>query len=510
MVGFLRRALRFTFTNPVTELLDALRRRLRMGIFFNLILLGIIFTFVGWLLDDVFYSIFKIKMFTTYLVCELYFIVYYRWRRRAIQAFVPQKPLSRNARVKLMREWRSVIKQIGKEVLTGWFFNASLREIRKENLVQFLSWALFNTTPPRLTRKQALEVCEEVPKIELALGYTFEPGYNPNIKCMRNSLDPVKTDYRPLLFYLAVWLQNIFSNGVLEQLGYECRLAGPTRYWFRKGAPHSKKQPLVFLHGIGVGISQNLPLLRRLHKDREVYLVELPWVCLRLGETPPEPDQFVRTIELMLSNHGRWNTGCCFIGHSYGTCAIAWILRTRPNLVTSMVLIEPVCLLLFSYHVCYNFLYNPNNKLWGRAAMWLAGSEMSVAHALTRHFWWQANTLLIEDFPKYSSVFLSADDFIIPSGNIRKWLKLQPHCNEYQGPKAASEEKAKKGKGKIIVDWLERTDHGFALVWSFIRMQVQKRLEELDELVYNDRKAKGGVSVRSQCEPASSLGAAKR
>mmetsp|Transcript_11548 Transcript_11548/g.18494 ORF Transcript_11548/g.18494 Transcript_11548/m.18494 type:complete len:103 (+) Transcript_11548:162-470(+) len=37
-------------------------------------------------------------------------------------------------------------------------------------------------------------------------------------------------------------------------------------------------------------------------------------------------------------------------------------------------------------------------------------------------------------------------------------------------------------------------------------MQVQKRLEELDELVYNDRKAKGGVSVRSQCEPASSLG----
>ncbi|GAB5356287.1 hypothetical protein AAMO2058_000277600 [Amorphochlora amoebiformis] len=498
---------------------DMLCRGQRLGMVFNLFLLACIFTVVGWLLDDIFYSIFKIKMFTTYLVCEIYFVIYYRWRRRAIQAFVKQKPLDKDQRRALMEEWRNVIKHIGSDVLTGWFFQAKLKEIRRENLVEFLTWALFNTTPPRLTKEQAIEVCEEMVKIEEAIGYNFAPGHNPHVKCMRNSIDPVKTEYRPLLFYFAIWFQNIFSYGVIRALGYKCKQAGPTRYWWRPGSPDSKAQPVVFLHGIGVGISQNLPLLRKLHKDREVFLVELPWVCLRLGETPPAPDEFVRTIELMLSNHGRWNAGACFIGHSYGTCAIAWVLRTRPQLVRSMVLIEPVCLLLFSYHVCYNFLYNPNNKLWGRTAMWLAGSEMSVAYALTRHFWWQSNTLLVSDFPKYASIFLSADDFIIPSKYIRKWLSLHPRCNEYTGKTPCGEEE--KGpspsthlryeeegshgpKSRIIVDWLERVDHGFALVWRYIHTRVQQRLFELDELVYKDDLARG--STASKCEPAHSLG----
>mmetsp|Transcript_183 Transcript_183/g.482 ORF Transcript_183/g.482 Transcript_183/m.482 type:complete len:541 (-) Transcript_183:158-1780(-) len=489
----------FFFVNPITTTLDVLRRRLRLGIVFNFILLLITFTFVGWLLDDVFYSVFKIKMFTTYLVCEIYFIVYYRWRRRCIQAFVDTKPLGPEARAELMGEWRGAMELLGKDILTGWFFSAEIGEIKKENLVQFLTWALFNTTPPRLSREDAVEVCDEVVRIEKALKHKFEPGFNPNVKCMRNSLDHVKTEYRPLLFYLAVWFQNVFSYGVIEQLGYKCYHAGPTRYWFRPGAPGTKAQPVVFLHGIGVGISQNLPLLRKLHKDREVYLVELPWVCLRLGETPPAPDEFVRTIELMLSNHGRWDTGACFIGHSYGTCAIAWVLRTRPQLVKSMILIEPVCLLLFSYHVCYNFLYNSNNKLWGRTAMWLAGSEMSVAHALTRHFWWQSNTLLMQHFPEYSSIFLSADDFIIPSREIRCWLQQNKGCTEYKGPERPGE-----NEKNIFIDWLERTDHGFALVWSFIRERVQQRLFELDELVWEDSKSRG--RTRSVTEPAQSLG----
>mmetsp|Transcript_24687 Transcript_24687/g.43883 ORF Transcript_24687/g.43883 Transcript_24687/m.43883 type:complete len:181 (-) Transcript_24687:119-661(-) len=126
----------------------------RIGILFNFLLLITVFTVVGWLLDDIFFSIFKIKMFTTYLVCELYFIVYYRWKRREIQAFVNIEPLTKKKRGELMREWISVITTIGQDVLTGWFFGAKLSDIRKENLVQFLTWALFNTTPPRLTPEQ--------------------------------------------------------------------------------------------------------------------------------------------------------------------------------------------------------------------------------------------------------------------------------------------------------------------------------------------------------------------
>ena len=457
--------------------------RVRLGLVFNIAIFGLLFFFLGYLVDGIFYRIFRLKIFTTYLVCEVYFMVYYRWKRRAIQAFVDIKVVSPQKRKELMREWLAAMSEFGKPLLTGWFFNCPLSQIKRGNVREFLTWALFNTTPARLTPSESREIRSNVAGIESAIGHKFPEGYNVGTKCMRNSLDHVKTAYRPLVFYLGVWAQNVASYAVVRSMGYERRHAGKTRYWFRPGRDDSGSQPVVFLHGIGVGISQNLPLLRSIDQDREVYLVELPWVCLRLGETVPSPDQFVRTLEFMLSSHGRLQTGACFIGHSYGTCVVAWMLRIRPKLVKSIILIEPVSIMLYCHQVCFNFLYNSNNKLWGRTAMWLAGKETSVAHALTRHFWWQHNTLLQCDFPKYSSIFLSSHDFICPSETIRKWLSLNPACNEYKGPK-----KPPKNGAKILVDWLERMDHGYALIWRNCHKRVRQRLFELDRLVAQDAK----------------------
>ncbi len=526
------RAVRAASTLPPTDLniSPGYLPGISVGMVYNLMIVASAFAFVGYVLDDIFFYIFKIKIFTTYLVCEIYFAIYYRWRRREIQKFENIEVISPTKRRELMSEWREVIRTLGSDILTGWFFGKPLAEIYRGNLDEFLTWALFNTSRPHCTPEQVSEVELEMSGIEDALNYTFSPGYNPTTKCMRNSLDEVKTAYRPLIFYIAIWCQNIASYAVVSRMGYVAKQAGGTRYWFRP-ARHSnsnsndpklkKLQPVVFLHGIGVGISQNLPLLRNLHEDREVYLVELPWVCLRLGEKPPSPDEFVRTIEFMLSSHGRWGTGACFIGHSYGTYAVAWVLRKRPKLVRSMMLIEPVCLLLFSYHVCYNFLYNPNNKIWGRSAMWLAGKEMTVAHTLTRHFWWQSNTLLVRDFPQFSCVMLSDNDFICPSRQIRAWLASYPTCNEYENkdlktslvntPNSSKTShrntrkvrkhsecwddlvaKRVESNSKINVDWLERSDHGYALMFKHCHSRVKERLFELDELVWAESKKNEG------------------
>jgi hypothetical protein len=140
------------------------------------------------------------------------------------------------------------------------------------NMQEFLTWALFNTSPPHCSPAQNAEVFAEIAGLEAALGHKFEKGYNATTKCMRNSLDEVKTAYRPLIFYITIWCQNIASYAVVRRMGYVAKQAGGTRYWFRPGSGEgdSKRQPLVFFHGIGVGISQNLPLLRELHEDREV------------------------------------------------------------------------------------------------------------------------------------------------------------------------------------------------------------------------------------------------
>lgn len=68
------------------------------------------------------------------------------------------------------------------------------------NAKEFTSWALFNTTTPRLTEDQQLLLVKWIDRFEIALKCKFKPGYNLNVRCMRQTLDAVKTIHRPLLF----------------------------------------------------------------------------------------------------------------------------------------------------------------------------------------------------------------------------------------------------------------------------------------------------------------------
>ena len=90
----------------------------------------------------------------------------------------------------------------------------------------------------------------------------------------------------------------------------------------------------------------------------------------------------------MLTKHGLDKNGVCVIGHSYGTCVATWMMIYAPHLVKSVVLIEPVCLLLYIHKVCYRFLYSENKSLLSFIARYFTAREMSVAISLTRRFQW--------------------------------------------------------------------------------------------------------------------------
>lgn len=152
----------------------------------------------------------------------------------------------------------------------------------------------------------------------------------------------------------------------------------------------------------------------------------------------------------MLSSHGFSHIGACFVGHSYGCIVIAWVLQDRPKLVSSLVLIEPPCLLLYDYKVCYNFLYKNLKKPIEIIARFIAAREISTALSLTRYtlhilryFWWQENILLYEELSDYSVVILSENDFIVESTKIRKWLASHLESNEYKGNLLSKKENQK-------------------------------------------------------------------
>lgn len=99
-----------------------------------------------------------------------------------------------------MESWIRTIDRLGAKEFQGFFFNHKLEEIYLENVKELFSCTLFNTTTPRLREEQQQMMFKWIDKLEVTLKCKFKPGYNLNVRCMRPTLDAVKTIHRPLLF----------------------------------------------------------------------------------------------------------------------------------------------------------------------------------------------------------------------------------------------------------------------------------------------------------------------
>lgn len=141
---------------------------------------------------------------------------------------------------------------------------------------------------------------------------------------------------------------------------------------------------MVYIHGMGLGLLMNMSLINNIIEDRETFLIEVPWISFRLCESIPMPEDFIKSIEFMLSRHGLWDIGACFIGHSYGTCILTWILKYRKNLVRSAIFLNPLCFELYNSSLCYKFLYKKPKNFTHMLINYIFAKEMNVALSLTR------------------------------------------------------------------------------------------------------------------------------
>ena len=88
------------------------------------------------------------------------------------------------------------------ESATGWFHFAPSNLIRRDNVVEWLLWALFSCHRDALVQDWEDELRGYVDTIEQLLGRTLEEGSNKDVNCIKVSLDPVVSLHRPLLWYI--------------------------------------------------------------------------------------------------------------------------------------------------------------------------------------------------------------------------------------------------------------------------------------------------------------------
>ena len=108
--------------------------------------------------------------------------------------------LTREERGALFRECFISIRNAN--YATGWFFHALSQHIRRENVVEWILWALFSSTQDSQLAEWDEEIQGYIHVIEKLLGHRLEDGYNDEIKCMKVSMDPVLGVHRPLIWYM--------------------------------------------------------------------------------------------------------------------------------------------------------------------------------------------------------------------------------------------------------------------------------------------------------------------
>jgi len=312
-------------------------------------------------------------------------------------------------------------------VASGWFLGADPRDVCEENHKSNLAWAFFDRDVDHLCETE-LNILQKLVKELCKWGdVTLKAGWNPIIQAVKLNHDPVPTKYRPLVFYaLCFGVSDVFNYVLLRSLGFQYHRTGSLYYWRFPGK--SLEPPIVFCHGIGIGLVPYISFIRGLLNSspgRECFLVEMRNIMMcPQSMRAPSSAEIVVCIQEMLS---AWAFGgkraAHFIGHSFGTIVVGWMIKFSSELVAAATLIAPCPFLLCTYDLCVNFLYRKPTTFREVMFDYYVSKETNLAFYLRRNFIWHRNNLWADELREIPClVILLGLDEIVPSCSVRYYL----------------------------------------------------------------------------------------
>lgn len=376
------------------------------------------------------------------------------------------------------------------EFFEGWFHGAPIASIKRTNVEEFIAYGFHCARLEDLTPDERAAVSHYVERIESKYGSTFEPGHNPDVAFMAHLWEPLRVLHKPLALHALAEGMRVATDGALWAAGFkQGRTACGFRYWVKPalvggggssgtatptattatttpssfrlaslgglarrrragrlrscdsassldaaGATDPDTAPILFVHGVGLGLTPYIPLileLARLLPRRPVLLLEARHVSVGLAPRAASTDEVAAAARAVLAAHG-WASAAC-VGHSYGTFVLSRLAQTAPDVVQSLVLLDPVCMLTIYPQLLKNFVYKPPSA-WSagaRAALaavdsarFLFSRDLTVAEAFCRRFAWHRECLWPQDSPAdgRTLLVLAAADDLVPCELVTRVL----------------------------------------------------------------------------------------
>lgn len=136
--------------------------------------------------------------------------------------------------------------------------------------------------------------------------------------------------------------------------------------------------------------------------------MEMPHVSLRLGHCALEFDDVAQAAVDAVHHTGAARAS--FIGISYGSFCTSRILQLFPEVVHTVALLDPVCILTCYPRLLYNFIYKKlhfTNKMpvfISDAIRYLFARDLTVSETFCRKFCWSELQIWPEDLPERSLI----------------------------------------------------------------------------------------------------------
>jgi len=204
---------------------------------------------------------------------------------------------------------------------------------------------------------------------------------------------------------------------------------------------------------------------------------------MRFSEDVPSAREIAANMANMLLVWGF--ASAHFVGHSFGTFLVSWMLRYQPGHVERCTFVDPVCFMLLKVLVEGHEIQEvrPDNHLNAVEMMlkYFVMTELFVCNFVNRCFFWEESQLELDAIDDMDCLLvLESMDRIVPTHSIRRLALTEQHRRRALRGRCAGRpgEGAQEGAEPAGLDvlWLEDQPHAGFLVDQEANIRVGTRL----------------------------------
>lgn len=310
---------------------------------------------------------------------------------------------------------------------TNVFFDKE--SITINNIKQFLSYQIFNIDPTTTNMRlwQSIYINSIIKVIKPRLS-TLNNDTNKKTNTIWKSSMVMTTKldivHKPYTFYILMYFVRRVFNYYMYTLGFT-NIIDPTtnlRLWIKYNNTVENKTPLVFIHGVGLGIIPYIGKICQLSINRILIVPELPNMSYDLYKFPPPSNESI-VVSLYNTLVKLGIRLVDIIGHSHGSTMMNIFQIRYPHMCNYKTYAEPNCFCIhlpILANVGYKFPSTKKYNILDYILWSFVFRDMYVQYSVKRGIF--AEHGLLKNLDNKTHIILAKDDYVIPSFHIHKYI----------------------------------------------------------------------------------------